>query len=586
MIKTEIKKTGRIAYPGFASGNLSIFQEKIHYRQQAINKSDSSSLNIEHEKARFTKALHKTKLAINRLITSLSKYQNAASSEAKSILEAHLITLKDPVFIENIYDKINHNMTAEKSVKLVSNEFITAFSKMEEIIFQDKKRDIEDIQVRLLTQLGASIQQNLPENTQIIWAGSLRPQQVIYLHKIGIQGIILSNAAENSHEIILMKALQIPSIYNVRYRPRLKRGESVSAALNAEKGLLYFNPTHEHTKEIQIKKEKSIEDEKKRIYQDKIVKTYDGDSIKISMNLDLIEELNYSPVEKIAGIGLFRTEFLLLSNPQLTEYDQIEYYTKVFETFPNDEIVIRLFDIGGDKNFYMTNRQSDENFLGVRSIRYLIKESDLLRTQIRAILKSNKKGNAIILLPMISIIEEVEQIKAIITDITKEINVSYPKIGVLIETPGAIDLMPYMNNMVDFYSVGTNDLLQYITASDRTINQLSNIYNPLHEGLWNGLERILKNTQMAPVKIPVSICGELPSKLEFLTMLIGLGYRNFSVRPSFIYRIKEFIPQLNTKMAKFLLDQIRLIPTISKRSEYLKKNFQKFTNESFNKQNL
>lgn len=586
MTKTEIIKNGKVAYPGFAYGNLSVFREKIHYKHHPIIKSESSLTESEVEKTRFSKALMKTRMAISRLVTNLSKYKNEASNEAKAILEAHLMTLKDPLFLDKIYEHIGNSYTAEEAVKSVCSEFIEAFRQMDEKIFQEKQRDIKDIQIRLLSQLGASIKQDLPRDTQIVWASSLRPQQVIYLHQMGIQGIVLKNAAENSHEIILMKALQIPSVYNIQYRPRLKKGESIQTALDAEKGTLFFNPKPEILNKIIEKKKLNIENEKKRDLQKKYVETSNGDLIKIAMNLDLIEELKFTPIENIAGIGLFRTEFLLLSNPNLTEYEQIDYYERVFNSFPEDDVIIRLFDIGGDKNFYMTNRQSDENFLGIRSLRYLIKESNLLKTQIRAILKANKKGNAIILLPMVSIVEEIEQIKAIITDITKEINAPYPKIGVLIETPGIIDLLPFINEMVDFYSIGTNDLLQYITAADRTIGQLSNIYNPLHEGLWNSLERILENTQKKGKKVPISICGELPSHLEYLTMLIGLGYRNFSVRPSFIYKIKEYIPKLDTKMSRYFLDQIRLLPTLSKRKEYLRKNFKKFINNSVNKQNL
>ncbi len=577
MIKNMIQKKGKTAYPGLSSGKLAFFQEQVHYRSHPAHSGDNA-INTANEIQRLNRALTSTKMVLNRLMATLSSYNNLASEDARMIMESHLLTLKDPMFINNMQEKISLGMRAEEAVNLVADEYISVFSGMEEEVFRDKRRDIEDIKIRLSSQLGASVRQDLPPGTDIVWAVTLRPQQVIYLHRKGIRGIILNRAAENSHEIILMKALQIPSLFNVPYRPRLSKGETIPAALDAEKGTIYLNPEEKILEEVESRRIHIQEEIERRTDQKKIIHTASGEEIKISMNLDLLEELKGSNLNTIAGVGLFRTEFLLLANPHLSEYEQVEYYTRVFSSFPEDDVVIRLFDIGGDKNFFKTDRQSDENFLGLRSIRYLLKDSDLLKTQIRAILKANKGNNAVILLPMISIVEEVERIRAILTDSTKELNVPYPRIGVLVETPAAIDLMPFMNPLVDFYSVGTNDLLQYNTAADRTMNQLSYIYHPLHEGLWNSLERILANAQKTEngKKIPVSICGELPSRPEYLSMAIGLGYRNFSIRPSFIYKTKEFIQKIDSQMSKYLLEQIRRLPTLSARSDFLQKNFDKF----------
>jgi phosphotransferase system enzyme I (PtsI) len=383
--------------------------------------------------------------------------------------------------------------------------------------------------------------------------------------------------------MILADALKIPSLYDIASLPG-NISYPVKAIIDSHEGVLILSPSETTLKKYEKKLNEpmnhftvSLENRKLKKSLEKIkvpVQTPDGSKINLFVNLELPEELGVFPQNQNSqaqtqaqkqnfGVGLCRSEFLFQNIFQSDVAKQTRMYSSILRHFGKSPVYIRLFDIGSEKT-----PQMPENPDALFSIRYLLRHQDLLEAQLESLLLASNSGNLKILIPMVTLVEEVEEIIALSRKIADRLEVKLPEFAVMIETPAAIDLIPQFNHSVQSYSVGTNDLLQFTTVTDRNLIAHRYIYSPLHESLLASLERIIQLSTL-----PITVCGEMAGDIKSLNLLIGLGYRSFSMGASKLADIHKSLAKLDIKASESLLANIRSLKTIAERRKYLHEYF-------------
>ncbi len=533
------KIEGVAASTGIGIGSL--FSMKME--SEFILRESIPDKQIPKELKRFDKAVKKSIRELEAIRQRVKKNRGKASA---IILDTLILLLKDKELIDTIKEIIKEEkVRSEWAIHLVRLKYERIFEEFDNEYFRDRINDINDALNRLLDSLKRKYakEKAFPENKPVvIIADDLPPSEIASLiTKENLKGVILTKGGLNSHSVILLKAFEIPAVINIKAElSEIYDGAEV--IVDGIEGEVIFEPTLATKKEYLNKKEQY----EKYLLELKSVKelpseTIDGYQFRIMANIELPEEVELALSFGAEGIGLFRTEFLyLFSDKEPTPEEQEKLYKTVLEKMNGKPVVIRTVDIGGEKkSAFFTIGKEDNPALGLRGIRYFIKNPQILIEQIRAILRAGKKHRVKILFPMITEVEEIREIKEIVNKIAKKENINRNDydLGIMVEVPSAALIIDKLAKEVDFVSIGTNDLIQYTLAVDRgnpTVNYLYKAVNP-------AILRLIKNVSDEGKKagIEVQICGEMASNPIFAMILVGLGIKSISMSPIAIPLVKR-----------------------------------------------
>lgn len=514
--------------------------------------------DVKLEKENFYNAVHEVETEIEELINKLSGTQ-------KDIMQAYLTILKDPTLVQETVEIIEkERCNAAYATEVGFNTIIHMFEEMEDSYMAARSADIEDMKKKVLYKILNKEEINLsqlPPNT-ILVTNELTTSDTAKLDLKSIAGIITEVGGVNSHMAIMARTHEIPAIVGIKQiKKQIKENDSI--AINGKTGEVFINPSKEEwIKFEEIKEDSKKEKEKLETYKNEISSTKDGRHIELLANIGIPQDIEIVINNTAEGVGLFRSEFLYMNSEDFpTEKEQFEAYKKVAEKLQNKKIVIRTLDIGGDKDLkYMELPKEDNPFLGYRAIRIFLDNISLFKVQLRAILAASNYGNLAIMLPMISSIEELRKAKKIIQEVKEELKTKQIpfneniEIGIMIEIPSAALMAEELAKECDFFSIGTNDLIQYTVAVERGNENVANLYTHFQPAVI----RLIKTTIDGAHKnnILCGMCGEAASDPSFIPLLVGLGLDEFSMNANKILQTRKLIRELNFEDCKKIAEDV------------------------------
>ncbi len=580
-LKTRVMK-GLPVSPGVAIGRIHLFEsEDLSFPKYWVPEA-----SIHRELKRFRLALKKTQDDLVKVKDKLCRFK--ADDQIK-IVESHQMISRDEVLTQGTIDRIKkQKINAEWAFDLATQEIFDGFPKKFEInedYFKERYEEIKHVTSRVLKNLlGPNVFQQISfKKDSIVIAHDLSPIDTMQMMKGDVLGFVTELGGTTSHTAIVAKSLEIPAVVGIDEITSLAQDETW-AIIDGHEGEVILNPTPLQISKYQ-KKQRSLSSQEAALLRTAHLPsvTVDGFHVKLAANMELPEEIIHIKKYKAEGIGLFRTEMLLLSKNQIfSEDEQTEIYKRILRKISPDPVTIRIFDLGGDKipEEYET-LESVNPALGLRGVRFSLKEKSLLRSQLRAILRASNHGNVRILIPMLTNIEEIRLIKKVIAEIKSglsEEGVSYAShipLGAMIETPAAAIVATDMSAEVDFFSIGTNDLIQYTLAVDRENDDVSYLYQPLHPAILRLLKTITDAARLR--NIDVCVCGEMAGHPLYLIFLLGLGLTELSMNASSIPRVKNLLRQLSYRQCQTLLDKALKFKTAQEIELLAKKEIEKFS---------
>ena len=550
----EITYKGVPASPGISIGKAYIYSRStFEIDTQILNEGD-----VEKELLEFDNAIELSKKELNK-IRALS-YEKIGENNSL-IFDAQLDILNDKFFFNNVNQRIQNE---KRTASYIFDDEITKLSHMlvnsKDEYLKDRFNDLKDIRNRVFRNLKKEKLVSKVEENSIIIGHELSPADTILFSKRKVQGYASDKGGLTSHAAIISRALRVPAVVGMKdISKKINSGDLI--IIDGLTGLIILNPSGETLLIYKKKLEELKEYEKKRkeiLYLPS--ETSDNKLIELSANIEFDEEIDFIVNTGHCGIGLYRTEHLFLEAGDFpSEGRQIEEYTHIANvTYPNT-VTIRTYDIGGDKLLPRSEKE-DNPFLGWRGIRICLDRVDIFKEQLSALLRSSKEKNIKIMFPMISSVSEVIRAKEILNEVKtdldgKEINFDRNiQIGIMIEVPSAYFLADELAREVDFFSIGTNDLIQYLLAVDRGNEYISNLFLEFHPAVIRALKKITDSAHRNNIKI--SVCGEMASNPLATAVLVGMGIDELSVSPSIFPEIKQLIRKISYGEAKELCDEI------------------------------
>ncbi|MGF7060469.1 phosphoenolpyruvate--protein phosphotransferase [Brassicibacter mesophilus] len=558
--------------PGIAIGKVLIKNESTI---EVVKKSISDAKN---ELKRLTDAKNKGKDQIDELYTHT--LENIGQNEAQ-IFEAHKMILDDPEFFGQIEDKIQSELVnAEWALKEITDMFVNIFENMDNEYMKERAADVRDVSNRILRiLLGIELTDfSVLDEDVIIVAEDLTPSDTAQMDKNRVIGFITEIGGKTAHSAIMARTLEIPAIVGVEgITDKVSSGELV--VFDGEAGELILNPDDKTVSEFQVKKKK-YEDFKNSLNEligSKSI-TKDGHLVELVANIGTPKDVDGIIKNDGEGVGLYRTEFLYMDRDKLpTEEEQFEAYKEVAVRLSGKPIVIRTLDIGGDKELpYLELPKEMNPFLGYRAIRLCLDRTDIFKTQLRALLKASAFGNIKIMFPMISSIEELRHAKKMLEEVKEELRkeaVSFNEaieVGIMIEIPSAAIMSDLFAKEVDFFSIGTNDLIQYTTAVDRGNRKISHLYNQFHPALLRLIKTVIDNGHKEGIW--VGMCGEVAGDPKLIPVLLGMGLDEFSMSSISILKARWIIKNTSKEEMARKVEHIINLPTAEDVERYIEEN--------------
>ncbi len=542
---------GKGVYGGIAIGKLSFF------RRNGSPVPRYTVRDVDAELCRFQRAKE------NALCELKELYEKALRDIGESgaqIFEIHGMMLEDDDYNDSVRNTIRtERINAEYAVSTAAENFSMVFSSMDDPYMQARAADVRDISMRLIESLSgksAAREESVRGEQRIVCADDLAPSETMQLDRTRVSAFITAEGSVNSHTAILARTMGIPAVVDVG-EELMQAGNGTTAIVDGFTGRVYLDPD-----------EKTLTDMKRRLAEDVKAKallqkykgmdnvTRDGKRIDVFANIQGLREVGAALLNDAGGIGLFRSEFLYLDRKDFpSEEEQFSVYKTVLQSMGGKKVVIRTLDIGADKQVDYFGLDKEENpALGLRAVRICLLRPEILRTQLRALLRASVFGRLSIMFPMITSLEEVMELKEILADVRRELDkkriayASDTEIGIMIETPAAALISDRLAPHVDFFSIGTNDLTQYTLALDRQNRSLSRFYDPHHEAVLRMIKTAADNAHLHGKWI--GICGELGADTELTEWFLRIGVDELSVSPAYVLPLRDRIRSLDLSAHK------------------------------------
>ena len=564
---------GKSVSSGIIMGKALLYDSQ----KEIILREKISSEAIENEINRFDNATKKTRAQLKKIYKNLQKIMGKDSA---LIIETQYLLLKDGNLVNDIKNMIiTQSVKTEWAIKEIEKKYIEVFNKIPDLSFKERINDISDVLIRLINNLKKSKKDDdVDIENVILVAHDIPPSIAANLMSEGkLLGLVLDYGGETSHTTILARTLEIPTILHTTNATELIATDDL-LIVDGLNGDVFVNPTKSFITKISTKKEKY------QVYKERLKEviklpdmTKDKHAFNLLGNIELAFESDMLQTNGAKGIGLFRTEFLFMDPSIALSLDQ-QYmiYKNIANKMHPHPVVIRTFDVGRDKTskYYETGGEEEVNpALGTMAVRLFLKETKLFKTQIKAILRANESGNIKILFPMVTEIEEIYTIKKIMAEVKEELILEkkLPKkemdFGIMLEIPGTVSLIKHLKDEVDFFSIGTNDLIQYLLAVDRNKDSVAYLYNPFHPAVIKILLEI--RDEITKIGKEVTICGEMAGKPFTSLMLLGMGYANFSMTPFAISEIKRIFTQIHYSYIKKTVKELTKLSSRTEIEEFL-----------------
>lgn len=535
------KYSGKGVYGAIAIGKISV-----------LKKNDAAVTRVHVEDAAAEKArVEKAKQAAAEQLQAIHDKALKEVGEANAqIFEIHIMMLEDEDYNESIANIIDtQQVNAEYAVAVTSDNFAEMFAAMDDAYMQARSADVRDISNRIIANLTGTADSSAEScDSMIVCADDLAPSETVALDKDKVLAFVTAHGSSNSHTAILARNMNIPAVIGMGDEFLTEISSGTPAIVDGYTGTVIVDPDEETVAEYTAKR--TSDEEKKRLLQELKGRenvTVDGRKINIYANISGIDNIGAVLLNDAGGIGLFRSEFLYLENSDFpTEEQQFHAYKRVLESMAGKKVIIRTLDIGADKQVGYFGLKKEENpALGYRAIRICLTRPEIFKTQLRALYRASVYGNLGIMFPMITSVKEVERIKEICEEVKAELRsdgIEYSdkiELGIMIETPAAALISDRLAPMVDFFSVGTNDLTQYTLACDRQNPDIEEFIDTHHEAILRLIEMSAENAHKNGAWI--GICGELAADTTLTERFLRMGIDELSVSPSFVLKVRDAV---------------------------------------------
>lgn len=539
--------TGKGVYGAIAVGKISIFKKQDTVIQR------TSVTDTEAEKARVEAAKTASSEQLQAIYEKALKEVGETNAQ---IFEIHMMMLEDEDYNESIQNIIDtQKVNAEYAVSVTADNFAEMFSAMDDAYMQARAADVRDISDRIIANLtGTAAAQNTSSEKVIICADDLAPSETVSLDKDKVLAFVTAHGSSNSHTAILARNMNIPAVIGVGSDFLKEVQDGTEAIVDGFTGEIFVEPD-ETTRQRLLEKQKADEEKKRLLLELKGKEnvTKDGTKVNIYANIGSVDNIGAVLLNDAGGIGLFRSEFLYLENNDYpSEEQQFLAYKRVLESMAGKKVIIRTLDIGADKQVDYFHLKKEENpAMGCRAIRICLTRPEIFKTQLRALYRASIYGNLGVMFPMITSVSELEKILAICEEVKAELreqSVTYSdtmELGIMIETPAAAIISDRLAPMVDFFSVGTNDLTQYTLACDRQNPDIEPFIDTHHEAILRLIEMSAKNAHANGAWI--GICGELAADTALTETFLRMGIDELSVSPAFVLKVRDAVRNVDLR---------------------------------------